>query len=556
MSGSIFKGKSTRTKIFAVITAVGTVLLLALNFLLTALGKSGQIFIDLTPEGFYSLSDEMIEYCEEVIGKENDKGEKPEIKITFCADPDSLEKTYDLRPTYFMAKQLEARFDNITVETVNITYNPAAVSMYRTTSRREITATDMIVSTGSGYKITNIANFWTVDYFSYDGEYRMATIFASLTAISSPTAYFLTENGETYYDPESPESEMSKSMAVAAELLEDRGLQVKTLKLSEVDRIPSDCALLVINAPTRDFTADATKFDDFDYASPLEKLDRYLCSHGGAIILNKAYDSGDMPELEAFLAEWGIGYGNSLVKDEESYLPGVGEEGTAIVGVYGDEDSFGGAYYGDYYGLSSAPKMVFTNSGYLYCTYAPATTRDESGSFNTIRNYADFITTSDAASEFDGPNSTTKTGPDGKKALAAASVRTYLDSYTSETTYSYLFCTNSEDFFSNELLGNRSYANYDIMASVITSISRVDKFASISLGGMTWNSDSLGGKQTQSTTLTETTKDVYSADGKELVATNYGFSLTWRVIFTVLVALPPVALTVWGIVVCIKRKNL
>ena len=135
-------------------------------------------------------------------------------------------------------------------------------------------------------------------------------------------------------------------------------------------------------------------------------------------------------------------------------------------------------------------------------------------------------------------------------------MRTYLDSYTSETTYSYLFCTNSEDFFSNELLGNRSYANYDIMASVITSISRVDKFASISLGGMTWNSDSLGGKQTQSTTLTETTKDVYSPDGDELVATNHAFTLVWRVIFTVLAALPPVALMVWGIVVCIKRKNL
>ena len=52
MKQSIFKGKSTRTKIYSVITIVGIVLLLALNLLLTYIGGRRLFMTDLTSEGF------------------------------------------------------------------------------------------------------------------------------------------------------------------------------------------------------------------------------------------------------------------------------------------------------------------------------------------------------------------------------------------------------------------------------------------------------------------------------------------------------------------------
>lgn len=554
MSKSLFKGKSTRTKIFTAITIVAIILVILLNMLLTYFGDQGQLFIDLTPETFYTLSDNMKESLAEILNEKNPDGTKKQIKITFCTDPDKLEGSTSIRPAYFMALQMRNMFDNVTVETVNSVLNPAAVSMYRTTSRREITPADMIVSYDGRYKVVDATGFWTDNAFSYNGEYRMVSILASLTALNSPAAYFLTDHGETYYDPEDPDSEMSISMSVAAELIEERGLTVKTLKLSEVDKIPDDCALLIINAPTLDFEGDPDKYNDLYYVSDLEKLDRYLCSYSGAVIVNKAYDV-TLPALESFLEEWGIGYGNSLVKDEENCLPGKGEPGTEIVGVY-DANSFGGAYYEDYANLSSAPKMVFTNSGYLYCTYAPNDIIVESGSFNTQKNYSHFITTSDGAVAYEGPGSSVITADKGTKALAAATVRTQLDSETSETVYSYLFCTNTKDFFDKELLGNKSYANYDIMASVISSISRIDRYASMSLGGLSMNSPKYGGKQTQSTTLTDKITNIYSPDAKEIIEVNQAFRLLDKVMFTVLVAIPPVAMLVWGIVVFIKRRNL
>ena len=556
MIARLLKSRTTRTKIFTVITVVAILLTVALNMLLTYVGDQSQIFIDMTPEGFYSMTDKMKESCEEILGEPDSDGNMKEIKITFCQDPDALERSSSLRATYFMALQMRNAFKNVTVETVNVALNPAAVSMYRTTSHSEIAGTDMIVSYQGRYRIADATTFWTENSFSYNGEYRMVSILASLTALNSPAAYFVSNHGTTYYDPEDPDSEMSLSMAYAAELIEERGLQIKTLDLSDpqITRIPEDCALLIINAPTVDFTPDPDKLDSFFYVSELEKIDRYLTAHSGAVIINKAYDV-ELPELEGFLKEWGIGYGNALVKDTDNCLPSVGEAGTAIVGVY-DIDSFGGAYYGDYANLQSAPKMIFTNSGYLYNTYAPADTQEESGGFNTTRYYSHFINTSDGSVAYAGPGSTDVVEGEGTKALAAASVRTHLDSETAETVYSYLFCTNTKDFLSNSLIGNKSYANYGIMASLISSISRIDRYASMSLGGLSMNSPSYGGKQTHTTTLTETGEKIYSADAKDVISINQPFTIVDRVLFTVMISAIPVAILVYGIIVFVKRRNL
>jgi hypothetical protein len=175
-----------------------------------------------------------------------------------------------------MALALQKEFDNVHVETVNVALDPTAVSMYKTTSRDSITAADVIFSYGAKYKIADATAFWTTNNFSYNGEYRVASILASLTAINKPVAYFVTDHGETYYDPQNPESEMSKSLGYLADLLTERGLAIDTLALGEVDKIPDNCALLIINDPRTDFLYDETRLNEFGYVSDIEKIDRYL----------------------------------------------------------------------------------------------------------------------------------------------------------------------------------------------------------------------------------------------------------------------------------------
>lgn len=556
MNISIFKGKSTRTKIFSVITVVGILLLLGLNLGLTYLGGQKLFYVDMTPEGFYTISDKMLETCHQILDPD-DNGDVKQIKITFCTDPDYLVSSDSMRATYFMALSLENKFDNVTVETVNVALDPTAVSMYRTTSRDDITASDVIFSYGAKYKVADATTFWTSNNFSYNGEYRVASILASLTAINQPVAYFVTDYGTTYYDPENPESEMSMSVGTFADLLYERGLKIKTITLSELgnnEMIPEDCALLIINNPRTDFIYDEEKLDNFEYISDIEKLDRYLMRDYGAIMLNKSYDV-TLPNLENFCKEWGIVFGNAQVFDPDNALyttlGGVSDD-SVFAGVYDpDEQNFGYAYYGGYSGLSSAPKMVFSNTGYVYCSLDMSESMMETGNKSGSRNYAAFIGTSDNAYNYVGNATATSV-----KTLVAAGVRRNLDSVTAENSSSYLYCSSSPDFFSNKLLDNPSYANYDILSTVVSNISRTDRYASIELGGYSANSPSFGGKQTLSTELSNSPTKIYSWDGKSVVKYNKGLGITAIVIYTVIVMAVPVAIVAFGIVVFIKRKFL
>ncbi len=561
MQGSLFKGKSTRTKIFTVITIAGILLLFGLNLLVTSLGMTNTVYLDTTMEGYYTLSDKMVAASDELL-KDLEKGKG--IRFTFCADPDVLIASDDLRATYFMALNLQKRYKGVEVITVNIEQNPTAVAQYKTTSRAKISYTDIIVSYGAKYSILAGKSMWTQDiaagFFAYNGEYRVASVMASLLAINQPKAYFLTDHGESYYDPAKPDSEMSIANAALRDLLAERGLDIALLNLSETERVPADCALLIINNPRQDFSTDPSRYDELGYVSDTEKLDRYLVSNQGAIIVNKGYDVV-LPNLESFLSEWGFSFSNSLVKDPENCLLDIGEEGTTILGAYQKlETDFGYGYYENYASLDSAPKMVFTNSGYIECFFSSGNAFAEPGNANTSTTYTDFIGTSDKAVAYEGPGSTVMTTTEGYKALAGASVRVSLDSVTMEKTYSYLFCTASADFFSNELLGNHSYANYDIMASVITNISRTDRFADMSLGGDSGNSISMGGKAKIPSDLKAHAYDVYSAYGQmkeeNFIKTTLGFDATTRVVFTVIIMLVPVAVLALGIIVFVKRKFL
>ena len=184
MKKSLFKGKSTRTKIYTVISIVGIVLLLGLNLLLTYVGGNNLLMMDLTYEGFYTLSDKMLETCHELFDQKEGEAKK-EITVPFCADPDYLTANDPMRATYFMALSMQKKFDNVKVKTVNVGVDPMAVAMYKTTSRDSISSNDVIFSYGGKYRIVDASTFWTKDNFSYNGEYRVASILASSENIGS-----------------------------------------------------------------------------------------------------------------------------------------------------------------------------------------------------------------------------------------------------------------------------------------------------------------------------------------------------------------------------------
>ena len=560
----ILKAKNKRSLIFTIITVATIVTLFGVNLLLSIVGLNKTVYIDMTPEGLYSVSDEMLEECKFL----NDLDKERDIKIIFCNDPDKLKESTVTRTTYFMALKLQKKFDNISVEAENVNFNPTKVAKYKATSLSEIKTSDIIVAYGDRYRIVSADSFWATSdgetaFAFYNGEYKLATLLKSVTRANGndPVAYFLTGHGETVYNKDKLDSPATLATEQFKNLLIDRGLRVDVLDLSEKD-IPDDCAMLIINNPTEDYKikdSDKDKLNSFSYVSELEKIDRFLTQNQGALMVSLDPGTENLDNLKRYLDEWGFDFSSSVLhvpKDPTVDNPYDYSNRTNVMnGVYSaDAESYAYAIYGGFSDLSSAPKTVFAGSGYLSCSFGIESTTIEPGSFDVTRIYNSFITAPKNAVPYtSNEQGAARAEEKDSYDLAAVSVRTCFNNTTAERTYSYVFCANDGDFFSNDLLGNAAYANFEIMSALIDNISRTDIYASTSLGGSTLNTDKVGGKQLVSTALlAEDTEDV-SPSGDEIIVTR-GITVTAKTLITVAVAVMPVAALTMGIIVHLKRK--
>ena len=545
MNMNLLKSGKTRTKMFALISVSGVILALLLNLLLTYVGLHKTVFVDLTPEELYTATDRLCEELEFV-----DKDLSGKVKITFCADPDTLMESDTARLTYVMALKLANKFKNIEVSAESIVYKPTLVDKYKANALTKITTSHVIISYGDRYRIIGLDNFWVASsdvLFAYNGEYKMASIIKSVTATERPKAYFVTDHGETYYTPDD-KSEGWEDVTELYNLLTDRGLEVKTLKLSEIGEIPADCELLVINNPREDYTSTPSEEENtLGYRSETEKLDRYLTKGHGSIMIAKDYEI-TLPTLESFLYEWGFEFVDAKVSDKGAYLPTEDGDYTTVLGQYDtNEDSYAYAIYGEYASLSSRPNMVFKNTGYLTCSYGIGTTSPEPGTYAVTRNYDPFFYTTDKAEAYKKDGGIYSA--DEVLHLAAVSSRLEINTVTAEYKYSYIMCAPSADFFSNEILGEASNANFDILSALVENMARSDEYASMDLGGISGNSEKLGGKQLLDMTI-------YSASGTSADTTKELLTDGAQTAFVVIIMLIPVALATFGVVIYVKRKNL
>ena len=555
---NILKGKSTRTKVFTVITVL--ILLAALAFTLAfnyfVLGNA--VLLDLTYEGFYTLTDAMKRECE-FINKLDD-----EIEIIFCSDPDRLVSQTVTRVVYYMAIMLDNEFDNVKTRTVNVTLNPTALSQYKTTSLAEISPSDIVIVYGDRYRVVNAEVFWYRDsqnaLFSYNGEYKMASLFKSITAYSNAgkaAAYFVADHGETVYDEAEPDKNRELLSFIYA--LEDAGLKIKTLDIDTVEKIPDDCALLIINNPLTDYEPDPDRANEFYYVSPLEKIDRYLISDYGSLMVAKDFER-ELPLLEEFLYEWGFSFEKALVKDSVNSITDKDDTKTQLIGSYNtDEDSYGMGIYSEFATTQSAPKFVVTNTGYITCSYGASDAILENGTGGTSRIYSPFIFSSDKSTAYskdeNGDYALLHTG-EGAKHLVGVTTRKQLNSSTNENKYSYVMCANSADFFTSAFVGSSAYSNYDVLVAMAQNTTRADEYASIELGGISQNSPSYGGKIVIDSGMTFTGDKIYDKDPSEPIKENAPISTPEIVLFSIFIFLVPVAIAVAGIYVRTKRKYL
>lgn len=562
MKKRIFSTGTRRDILFRSAFILALAAVLAFEFWFTGFSLKHGVRTDLTPEGLYTLSDGMKKECAFLDELPEEDGD---LRILFCSDPDDLIESSLSRSVYFTALELARTFERVKVETVNVTMNPTAVSDYRTTSLSTVDPDDVVISYGKNYRISSAASFWTQDsqtgaLWSYNGEYKIASLMLSLTANRHPVAYFLTGHGETVYDAASPESDGSKKTAALYDCLTERGLEVALLDLSAVDAVPQDCALLILNDPRTDFSTDASKYSSFYYVSDLEKIDRYLVGRQGALMVAKDYRVR-LPLLEDYLFEWGLSFSDSLVSDPDACLADAGSTATVLVPQYNtDTSSLSYALYSTYATQTSAPRTVISDSGFIRCAFDGSYAVNEPGSSNTSRTYTPYLSTTSAAVAHSYESATGEytalSSAASVKDLCAIVDRNCLDAVTDESDHAYIFAAASADFFSSDLLGNPAYANYDLVSMAVKNVAFADVYAGGDIGGLSANATALGGKRLYSTALSETGSKEYKKSTSEVLKVNAPFTKSARTVITVILVLVPAAVLVTGYVIRTRRKYL
>lgn len=310
--------KSRRFKFGAlatVFTVVFVVAVIIFNIIATALQDRFPLEIDLTPKAVYSMSDEAEKFIKSVdqevtitiIGQE----------ATFATGSYSVQDIMPSEPMdhYFVSinqilKTLPKLNPKIKVQYVDKTENPSFFQNYTESLKEGMIIVDC--PSRNRHRILTAFNYLTIiddlnnpnySTFVQQGFYvRKVTgsnlenaICSSLMTVSAeklPVISFVNGHNEN-------------AVSAYQAMLNQNGFELKTTNIVTED-LDENTEFLVIAGPERDFSE-----------ADLNKLDDYLAKGKNLMVfLNPGV--GRLPNLEAFLQEWGIGVGDGMICESDS----------------------------------------------------------------------------------------------------------------------------------------------------------------------------------------------------------------------------------------------
>ncbi len=574
------------------------VAVLLLNVGMTALCTSQHWFIDLTPQstytvyqqfnnlqkqcGLYTLMDETVGYLEYIFDLANKEREEPvKVEIIFCSEPDQLIGTESMRYVYYTALALQKQFPKtISVSWRDVWSNPSSVDMYRSTSYSTIYPSNIIVASGTEYRVSSARAFYTYDADSasdvpigYNGQKQFVKQILDVTGAEAPICCLTINHGEPFANWDLNDRANWPEYGEFMNVIEGAGYEIQFLNL-ETDEIPENCRLILTFDPQTDFVS---AFGNSNVTvSETKKLDAFLDKSYSFMVFMDA-DTPHMPNLEEYLDFWGIEYqrtngqnasgetvkGNYVIQDEAHALDGTGN---AFIAQYPFGRGIGAAALSDIIEAGNEPKVIFGNAigiafsstydrayvmadattGTPAYTYAEAT-RDgwdrmifDMFRAGTNENPANYSVKADTETLTD-KNGVPMGGSGVFNVMTLSAERRTTGEgmgYTTVNQPSFVCAVGSTDFAKDALLGSTSYGNTDALLSVLRYVGREVNPVGLSfLALYDMQIDEAQHMHTDQTT------------GATSIAPGI---VTTTVILTVL---PAITMTVAGVVVLVKRKT-
>lgn len=272
------------------LTAVAVAVVIVVNLVAGRLPESVKN-VDISDNKIYEITD-----TSKKLLKKLDK--KVEIKVL------AEKAAADERIKTFLSKYA-ALSGKISVEWIDPVLHPSALTDYDTTSntivvscpdtekKTTIPFTDIIVYDQSAYYMTG-----QMKETEFDAEGQLTSAVNYVTSEATKKIYRTSGHGE------------STVSAGVSELFEKANLSMEELNLLMDSKIPEDCDLLFMYAPTTDITEDEKT-----------ALSAYM-KNGGKMVLIAGAEDKDAPNLDAFLKEYGLQMADGYIADTDRAYQG------------------------------------------------------------------------------------------------------------------------------------------------------------------------------------------------------------------------------------------
>lgn len=321
----LFRGnKFKRGGMATVMTVVFIAVVVVLNLLVTVLSERfPSMNIDLTAQKMNTLSDQAVEIA---------KGVEQDTNIYLIGAEevyknDALYSSYNLKYSQVMnlAQRLEEVNQKIHMQFIDPDTNPDFISRY---SGESLVTGSVLVSTEKRHKVLTVTDMFTVTQNQNTGaietystaDSALAGAIEMVNMDKVPVLTIATGHNEML---------QVSSMSSFINMMEKQNFDVQQVDMLTGD-IPEDTQILMIATPSTDYTAEE-----------IQKLRDLLSDdqreESIAVLVSFYPDQGALPNLTAFLEEWGVSVGSgSVVMESDSSRYALADPRCVIVDSVGN----------------------------------------------------------------------------------------------------------------------------------------------------------------------------------------------------------------------------
>lgn len=363
---AVSKRKLKHGSLSIVITCVVIAFAIVLNIVMSLLSdRFAFMNADLTSSQIFNLTDESVTLAQSV---------EDEVKLTFLTDKQTYQSMSSTNTYYAqvlsIAEQYKKYNSKISTEFISLVDNPNFANKYKNETLR---SSNIIVSCGDKYRVLNeydLFNIASYDSYSYiassKAEQAFDTAILAVTNKQTANITLVTDNCDTNFD-------------YFKNLLTQNNYNITEISIEKQD-VPKNTDLLILLAPKSDYSPDAIN-RLLNYLNDLNTTNKTM-------LYIPTPETAKTPNIDALLAEWGLGVGDGLVFEQDTSS------------IYGNNIYDGVACY---LGANDFTEGLDENAAPIIASYARPVTIDKKYTTVTLLQFSDKsgICPSDADESFD-----------------------------------------------------------------------------------------------------------------------------------------------------------